>query len=50
MKPKVLCPKWGKSKATKTRPLKKVHRESGFEVYVRGECANEDVTIERSQK
>lgn len=42
MKSKILCPRWGRCKATKKCPLsKEAQKKKGL--YVFGECANKEV-------
>ena len=41
----LLCPKWGKCKATKKCPIQKSINNTLLRVYVLGKCANEEVMI-----
>lgn len=44
MKNKVLCPKWGRCKATQKCPLEK-YKVDLTNVYVYGKCANKNVDV-----
>jgi len=44
MKPKLLCPKWGKCKAKKKCSLDEKTLKD-FNIYVYGECANKNARV-----